>query len=490
MKFITNLKEQICSIDINKKELFRSVLFLSIVYAISYISIFRANYNYIDDIRRAARGDGINESFSRHISEFLSYFLHTTTDRLTDISPLPQLIACVFLALAGFIMLKVMCKKTTRYCLLATLPIGLSPYFLSCMSYKFDSPYMALSVLVSIVPFLFIHTNRLLYTCVSVLSLLVMVMTYQASSGIFLMMVLYFFFHTVLYKTDSLKNAFIFLGISCASYGVALGLFRLCFLQEMNVYASTDVSITHNIFTLFWNNLSSYFTLLYNDWNVIWSITALIIIVIFYVKTIVLSKLNTIVAFFVTTLFLALLAGAMFGVYPLLEKPLFSPRAMYGVGVFLAILSVDICCSLKKIISFPVMVLSWCFFVFAFAYGNCLADQKRYREFRTEMLVRDLSHIILTREEKPAKITIQGNFGFAGVTKNVARNNPIVRRLISSRLTTFALSPYHNFQEFMPDWRLQPLTPEQEAIPVVFDSFYHTIKKNDTETVVILKAND
>jgi hypothetical protein len=457
------------------------------VYAISYISIFRANYNYVDDIRRAARGDGINESFSRHISEWLSYFLHTTTDRLTDISPLPQLIACIFLALTGFIMVKVMTKKTTKYCLLATLPIGLSPYFLGCIVWKFDAPYMALSILASVFPFLLMHKNRLVYALMSVISLLIMVMTYQAASGIFLMMVLYFFFYTILYKTDSLKNAFIFLGISCVSYGVALGLFRLCFWREVVTYASTDLSVNHTIFILFWNNISHYFTLLYKDWNVIWKITALIIIVIFYVKTIVFSKRNKIIAFFITTLFIALLAGAMFGVYTLLEKPLFAPRAMYGAGVFFAILSVDICCSLKKIITFPVMVLCWCFFVFAFAYGNCLADQKRYREFRTEMLVRDLSQLMPAKREKPYKLIVHGAFGLSGVAENTAQNNPIIKRLISSGLMHVSLSHYHNFQKFEEVWHSKIPQKEEEAIPVVFDGFYHTIKMNDEAIVVILK---
>jgi hypothetical protein len=32
-----------------------------------------------------------------------------------------------------------------------------------------------------------------------------------------------------------------------------------------------------------------------------------------------------------------------------------------------------------------VIALNWCFAVFAFTYGNALADQKRYIDFRTEI---------------------------------------------------------------------------------------------------------
>ena len=487
-KFFKNLKEQISSIDINKKELVSSVLFLSIVYAVSYISIFRANFNYMDDINRAVNGNDMSGVFARHISNFFSWFIHTTDHRLTDISPLPQLIACVFLALVGFILVKVMCKKPTKYLLLATLPIGLSPYFLECISYKFDAPYMVLSILASVFSFLFMHKNRWLYFGTSVISLLIMTMTYQASSGIFIMMVLYFFFRTILYKTDTLRNAFIFLGISCASYALALGVFRLCIFQEVTTYVSTDLSTNHNIFSLFWHNISRYFSLIYRDWNVIWKVTALVIIVVFYVKNIALSKLNKIVAFLVTTLFLTLLAGSIFGVYVLLENPLFDARAMYGVGVFLAILGVDICCSLKKIFSFPVIVLSWCFFVFAFAYGNCLADQKRYAEFRTEMLAHDLSRLLPEKNKESYKFAIFGTISHSAVVENVSHNNPIIKRLVPISLrgdhpfTYIALSSYHK----LPLLWDRKLTKKEE-MPVVFDSFYHIIKKNDDAIVVILK---
>lgn len=50
----------------------------------------------------------------------------------------------------------------------AVVPLGLSPWFLECFSYKFDSPYMALSVLASVIPFIFgrrIFINSLVFQC-------------------------------------------------------------------------------------------------------------------------------------------------------------------------------------------------------------------------------------------------------------------------------------------------------------------------------------
>ena len=66
-------------------------LILLIIYGIAYFSIFRANFNYIDDMGRVAFGYQNWDNFSRYISNFLSRFIHSSS-YLTDISPLTQII--------------------------------------------------------------------------------------------------------------------------------------------------------------------------------------------------------------------------------------------------------------------------------------------------------------------------------------------------------------------------------------------------------------
>jgi len=492
MNIIEKIKEKlplgVLKLDIDKKEFSSSVFFLFVIHVLAIVGIIRTNFNYIDDLRRNIDGSDMCGTFSRHISQFLSYFIHTDS-RLTDISPLPQLAACLLLALTGFVLVKIICGKPNKYLLLATLPIGLSPYFLSCLSYKFDAPYMALSVFASVFPFLFMRKNKWVFSIVSVVSILVMTMTYQASSGIFIMMTLFIFFTNLMYKKDTVKNNFIFLGISCASYLIALILFRTFFLDPVVTYVSTDLPEIKNIVAIFLRNIEKFFTELYYDFNVKWKVLSIIIIILFFVKTIIFSKINKILSFFLTFLFLFLLLISIFGLYQILENPLFAPRSMYGVGFFLAILCVDICFSLKKIVSFPAIVLSWCFFVFSFSYGNALADQKRYDDFRTELLMGDLSHLLSEKTDEPYNITIENNIGFSPVVENVAVRNPVIKKIVHLNLKEgcpfmfMYLSHYHKFNL---SWYWdENLTAE--TMPVIFDSYYHTIKKHEKQIVVILK---
>lgn len=135
------------------------ILFLSFFVALS--SLIRGNVGYGDDIARTVKGYGLNV-YSRIGSEYLSNIVHTDSF-LADISPLSQLIAIAVIAFSCILLLKAISGKNnfSVWQIAAVLPLGINPFFLECLSFKFDSPYMAISVLVSIIPVLLI--NNLFY---------------------------------------------------------------------------------------------------------------------------------------------------------------------------------------------------------------------------------------------------------------------------------------------------------------------------------------
>ena len=137
----------------NKKYLF--ILFS--LYFLGYFSIIRANFwNFaIDDLPRQMEGSREWVNFYRYFAEIGSIFIHTSMN-IFDIAPLTQFIALILVSFASFFAISIFSNNTfsIKTCI-ASLPIGLFPYFLSNYSYRYDSPYMALSLCISIVPFLF-----------------------------------------------------------------------------------------------------------------------------------------------------------------------------------------------------------------------------------------------------------------------------------------------------------------------------------------------
>ena len=160
-----NLKEKIKQKISQYKFLIKPFLCIMIIFAIAIIAIIRADYYYVDDAKRAAEGVAGWVNFSRYITEFLAPILHADT-YLTDISPLPQLLAVCIMAITGVIVLYIYKneKKFSIWEVIAVIPLGLSPYFLECLTFKYDAPYMALSVLASVVPLLFRKKKKTTYS--------------------------------------------------------------------------------------------------------------------------------------------------------------------------------------------------------------------------------------------------------------------------------------------------------------------------------------
>lgn len=81
-------------------------------------------------------------------------------------------------------------KKLSLLDLAAALLVGFNPWFLQNLSFRFNCSYMTLSLLFSVISFLFSNKNKVLFLAVSILSIFLMYNTYQASSGIYVVMVL------------------------------------------------------------------------------------------------------------------------------------------------------------------------------------------------------------------------------------------------------------------------------------------------------------
>ena len=140
---------------------------MTIMYTVAIIAIIWANYSYIDDLGRVASGYKGWDAFSRHISEILSKYIHAS-NYLADILPLPQFLAAHILTISSIAMIHVLSGRLEISVLemIAALPLGISPYFLECLSYKYDSPYMALSILVSALPLLMVEYVMIAYILV------------------------------------------------------------------------------------------------------------------------------------------------------------------------------------------------------------------------------------------------------------------------------------------------------------------------------------
>ncbi|MGX3045402.1 glucosyltransferase domain-containing protein [Helicobacter sp. T3_23-1056] len=449
------------------------------IYLLGILSLIRADVYYIDDLGRAAIGYKEWDNFSRYISWFLSTPMHMSTT-LSDIAPLTQLVAIAFLSFASVILVwsvrEIIWKNEDRLWesseipnkkrltvmgIIASVPIGLSPYFLEELSFRFDSPYMALSVLFSVIPFVFIHHIKA-YIPVSFLCSLGMCMTYQASSGIEVILVSFFAFLMLNQTNAGIKKTLIFVCVSMCCYLLALGVFKLFIMHPFaHDQASTEMYHLAEIPSGFVKNVIMYVGYLWNDFG--WSgikICFFWILGFFVLSSIYQARVNKAIS---TLLALAILAiGIVFsyGTYLVLVEPLTRPRAFIGIGVFSATISVYVVSAWRGwahkkeeiaqansenlitrsapqraffVLSAVVAgFFSWSLIVFANSYGNALAAQNKYLDFRFTLLLDDLVNSVPKKaaDYQNYLYRIKGWVTASPVVENSSKDNRIMKRLV------------------------------------------------------------
>ncbi len=362
---------------------------------------------------RAAAGYKGWDDFSRYLSNFLSTFIHAG-DYLCDISPLPQLIAAFFMAVSGIALIRILTRNSKiRGGILAAVPLMLTPYFLECISYKFDSPYMALSVFAMIVPMLLLGQNRIVLSAAVFAGTLVMCTTYQAASGILPMVAVAGCFMEWM-RGGNTKKQLADLACSAVSYLVGILFFQKVLMKSVDGYVSNSVPPLSELPGHMIESLLTYYRLVKSDFKTEWIVLIAFLVLCFIVLAVLNTEKNKAVTFICAIAVAGFCCAAAFGLYIALGNPLTAPRAMYGFCALVAIFAIA-ACSMKwslppKLATFT---LCWMFIVFAFTYGNALSVQEKWTDYRISLVTQDVSEMNIMANGQMKQFQIKGSIGLA-----------------------------------------------------------------------------
>lgn len=470
-----------------------------LIYLTGISALLRANINYRDDRKRVLLGSAGWDNFSRYTSQFLSGFLHGSTC-LSDISPLPQILAVLIMAGASVILLYAVLgdKKWNIWSVIAVVPLGLSPYFLQCYSYKYDAPYMALAVFGALAPVLVCNAKKVQYCIAVFFGTLLMCTTYQAANGIFPMLVLLFCVKKW-NEGQKIKEWIGFLGSSVLGYGNGMLFFKFFLLShETNTYRSAEMVSPDAMIPTFLRNLKKMIRMWNRDFKHFWMILVLLLVISYIFVMVRDSRQQKYLAFVVAVCSVVGMFLCSFGAYLFLEKAMKQPRAMMGIGAFLAMLGITVM-SAKRMYpaKWVVLALSWVFFVFSFTYGNAVQQQARWETFRINMMLEDLNDLEqMKNDAQPKEVYLRGSVGYAPELRNKVENYRMLKRLCCVTLKAnygwgkFEFYHYYGLEEH--NVQMQVMKSEGESqppkkLPVLKEGMYHTIRGDESHIVVKLK---
>ena len=480
-------------------------LILESIYLVGISAILLSGVRYADDIGRTERGYAVWANFSRYINEILSRFIHAD-NYLTNIAPLPQLMATLILAITGVMLICVLVGKDKFRqpwakwigLVVAIVPLGLSPYMLECLSYQYDSVYMALSVFFAVLPFAFRKRSFKQYLMAIVVGTFGVCMTYQAVVGVFPMIIVFVLMNDwnekliggdKAKKKEYIKKTIIALAV----FGLTLIVFQKFLMIPQDLYVSNSLPSLQDYIPETIKHLGQYFGLLMSDFKIWWLILIAIIVAIFVVLYAQKSKQNKILAAIISIIGVSVMAMCAFLVYASLSMPLFAPRAMYAVGICLAIIFVYVVNNSRMAIAkTPVWVIVWCFFVFAFTYGNALADQDEYRNIKIDMVKSDLNDLSMMQNDEVKIIQAVGDIGLSPIITHMPQDYQMLNRLLRPSFnddllwTTYKLVYLSDMGNLRADMNVD-LT--KMNLPIVKDTAYYNIRADNSNILVEFKKS-
>ena len=411
-----------------------------LIYLLGISAILLANAHYADDVARTNYGYAGWSAFSRYSSTVLSHGIHAD-NYLTNIAPLPQILAAGILAVTSVMMVGLLSGKEIFESswkkwglrLVAVMPLALCPYMLECLSYQYDAVYMALSVFFAVMPLMFYRRKKWQFILASVVGILGVCTTYQASIGIYPMLIVFMMMKD--WSENKIKNKEIIKSVAIAAvvFLVTLLAFQKFLMTTRDVYVSNELPGISEFFPSLFSHLWHYFELLFSDFRILWLVLIGIMMLGFVVMFVKRSKRNKILTVVLGILGVGLMLVLSYLFYAALDKPLYTTRAMYAIGAFIAIIGVYVMPDVKKelFLAAPVVILVWCFFAFSFTYGNALNEQNSFRNMQVDMVISDLNEILHDGEVR--KIQTVGQIEFAPAIKHMPEKDYLIlKRLLKS----------------------------------------------------------
>ena len=436
-------------------------LFILAIYCVSMLAIWRSGVSFIDDNGRAFTGKGWTSDFNRYSSSILSFFLIQLNTSLVDISPWSQIIAMAFLATASLLMVRYfgdIRKKT--HLVLSTL-VGLTPFTLVCWLYKFDAPCMAMALLASTAPFIFIKESStkkdlLKFTAASAICLFITLTSYQAFSGVYLLIALAFILKFFL---DDKKLLPLFKYLGCGLLGFLIASIAFKLLPATSGYRSIETLSFGSLIPGIFHNIANIFVQLFTSFAPSWILFTVLSFLCAGIAIFINTKSKTRrkiinLAAFIAFFFLAI--PVSYGIYLFLADAPTNPRSLIGIGSVLAISSIIAINKFSKkqniytkaILIAPAIILVYLFFIYSFAIGNALSDQHEYSSNINAAVADSLTQTYSREELAAKKLKIHGDIGLAPNVQHMNNLYPITAQIIDEFQTGLSRTAWGS-------WRLR-----------------------------------
>lgn len=413
----------------------KHVMLLATINLVALISIGQVNFPYIDDsYRRYNRIPNFAEHYSRWGSELMSWLVQGSR-RLSDLGLVTFILTAVILTLSSIIIIYVLVgEKANYFTFILSSLVGINPWILNGVAYRFDGPYISMSILMAVFPFLYWKQTHLRFAISTTISVFLLNNFYQASNGIYAVMLLSILLIEFLNNNEKIKTLLVRTAYSVVSFGLAIGLYliQLVFLPAVE-NARTEL-VEENIFFTVVRNIEVYVDILLRHSPRIWIVSYVLLLIVFVIFLFVTSNRKKTITLLSIGLYWILSFVSSYSIF-LFKKHSISgaePRYVFMFATWAAVIAIICSTRVKKPFvnifkTLGLLPFAYYMISFVFVFSAMLSIQKDTFVTQSTLLASDLMEIY----EVGDQILVNGRmFGSSRTLYNATANFPILDDLV------------------------------------------------------------
>lgn len=410
-----------------------------------------------DDLARSVLGSYGWVDNGRYLSNILMRALELGASRAIDIAPVPQFIAILALSYAGVLLARRFEVASIPLAILVTLPLGMQPFFLQNLSYRFDSVAMAAALLCSVAA-IAVRNRRWRTWLLGTVALLASLNLYQPAFNVFLVLAVFeiaFDIAREFHGRDIVHTA----AFRLSQAVVAAVVYKLLFTAGVKDWVADHGETIHSIDALpvigtdllgflryardaLGGRLASIFLAL--------TVIAALPMIVFGIRRAWREKPKSDAALRSIFLLLWPVLGLIASIGPmlLLVDPVFAPRVFPAIGALICAALISAASVARRTgrsrwipygVGSVLLVISA---ITAGAYSSAAAEQMKFEDTIASTMQDDLAQ--LDSNAHLSGYALLGSAGYAPAVQHAISQFPIVGRLIESYLTqdTFFTKSY------------------------------------------------
>ncbi|MBY8968786.1 glucosyltransferase domain-containing protein [Pseudomonas sp. P867] len=369
------------------------------ILGVALIPIFSSNIYYMDDLYRIVLGIKGWSGDARPFAEIFYSALTLQSVTVPDLYPAPLILAVVFSCFV-FSMLSTRFSNGRdilfAFCI---CPLILNPLFVSNLHFKYDSPFMVVSVAFALLSFCFELKKIIACVFITAIFVTLTLSTYQVSVNVFAALTVVEFLHV------ATKGDFRAAVLRLFNRGVGFIVGYLIYskiiipLVQVNKYFleySTAISLDKSGVLKVFDNLMSSFSIFTNSQSLGFEIFVLCLVSAYFLTIVnllissyksinpIALGLSCILAFFT---FVLLIPGVMI----FSEQPLFFARGYIGFGAFVSAMLIPLCWASVRALRY-ILVIPYIYMVgFIYAAHNAFRLENDHIERTAISIIDDIN---------------------------------------------------------------------------------------------------